>query len=98
MPSLILLALLILAILVIVYLIRRRNNPSRTWQTQKKQDNELKILAFLHDNESATNNDIEKLLKVSDATATRYLSELEQEGKIEQLGITGRAVRYTLKK
>jgi predicted HTH transcriptional regulator len=98
MPSLILLALLILAILVIVYLIRRQTNPSRTWQTQKKQGNEEKVLAFLHDNESATNNDIEKLLQVSDATATRYLSELKQEGKIEQLGITGRSVKYVLKK
>ncbi|PIR87759.1 MAG: hypothetical protein COU10_03010 [Candidatus Harrisonbacteria bacterium CG10_big_fil_rev_8_21_14_0_10_45_28] len=45
-----------------------------------------------------TNNDVEALLKVSDATATRYLDELESDGKIEQKGTTGRGVKYFLKK
>lgn len=44
-----------------------------------------------------TNNDVEKMLGVSDATATNYLEELEQEGKIVQQGKTGRSVFYTLK-
>ena len=42
-----------------------------------------------------TNDEVEKLLHVSDATATRYLSALEKEGKIQQVGKTGRAVEYT---
>jgi len=44
-----------------------------------------------------TNNDIEKLLGVSDATATRYLDELESDGKVIQKGKTGRYVKYFLK-
>ncbi len=42
-----------------------------------------------------TNDEVEKLLHVSDATATRYLSTLEQEGKIQQAGKTGHSVFYT---
>ena len=42
-----------------------------------------------------TNDEVEKLLHVSDATATRYLSALEKEGKIQQVGKTGKAVEYT---
>ncbi|KKS55643.1 MAG: polymerase III, subunit gamma and tau protein [Candidatus Magasanikbacteria bacterium GW2011_GWA2_42_32] len=42
-----------------------------------------------------TNDEVEKLLHVSDATATRYLSALEKEGKIQQVGKTGKAVAYT---
>ena len=41
-----------------------------------------------------TNDEVEKLLHVSDATATRYLSALEKEGKIQQVGKTGKAVEY----
>lgn len=42
-----------------------------------------------------TNDEIEKLLHVSDATATRYLSALEKEGKIKQSGKTGKGVSYS---
>jgi len=35
---------------------------------------------------------------VSDASATNYLSELESEGKIEQVGERGRFVSYRLNK
>jgi len=37
---------------------------------------------------------VENLLLVSDATATRYLDELEKEGKIKQVGKTGKGVFY----
>jgi len=56
-----------------------------------------KILKYLRAKGKVTNNDIEKLLGVSDATATRYLDELEKEGKVRQIGTTGHAVFYTLK-
>ncbi len=42
-----------------------------------------------------TNDEVEKLLRVSDATATRYLSALEKEGKIRQVGKTGHGVVYS---
>ncbi len=66
-------------------------------QGKKKAKNKEKILKFLRENKKVANNDIEKLLGVSDATATRYLSELEKEQKVRQIGKTGNAVYYVLK-
>lgn len=54
-----------------------------------------KILEHLNSKNHITNDEVEKLLHVSDATATRYLSQLEREGKIKQIGKTGKAVTYT---
>ncbi|MEK7601446.1 MAG: winged helix-turn-helix transcriptional regulator [Patescibacteria group bacterium] len=59
---------------------------------RKKLD---KILEALTVKGKVTNDEVEKLLHVSDATATRYLSALEKEGKIQQVGKTGKAVEYT---
>lgn len=58
---------------------------------RKKLD---KILVLLDEKRNIANDDVEKLLHVSDATATRYLNQLEKERKIIQVGKTGRAVRY----
>ncbi|MFC1802324.1 FaeA/PapI family transcriptional regulator [Patescibacteria group bacterium] len=44
-----------------------------------------------------TCNDIEEFLDVSEKTARKYLNELEDEGKIEQVGVSGRGVYYVLK-
>ena len=41
-----------------------------------------------------TNDEVERLLRVSDATATRYLDLLEKEGKLRQEGKTGKHVVY----
>ena len=54
-----------------------------------------KILEFLNTNGKVTNDEVEKLLHVSDATATRYLSGLVKEGKIKRVGNTGKGVSYT---
>ena len=54
-----------------------------------------KILEFLNMKGKITNDEVEKLLHVSDATATRYLSTLEKDGKIKQVGKTGTGVAYT---
>lgn len=62
---------------------------------QRKNKKLEKILNFLATNHKITNDEVEKLLHVSDATATRYLSQLEKEGKIKQNGTTGHAVFYT---
>ena len=59
---------------------------------RKKLD---KIMETLTVKGKITNDEVEKLLHVSDATATRYLSALEKEGKIQQVGKTGKAVEYT---
>ena len=56
--------------------------------------NRNKILAYLIPRSKITNSEIEKLLQVSDATATRYLDELEKEGRIRQIGRAGRSTHY----
>ena len=59
---------------------------------RKKRD---KIMLALTTKNKITNDEVEKLLHVSDATATRYLSALEKEGKIKQVGKTGHGVVYS---
>ena len=43
-----------------------------------------------------TNDDVEKGLGVSDATAQRYLQELESQGKLVQIGTRGKYVKYAI--
>jgi len=54
-----------------------------------------KIMSLFLEKSKITNDEVEKLLHVSDATATRYLSQLEKEGKIVQSGKTGKGVSYS---
>lgn len=75
----------------------RRNGGLISEQARQKEQNKKRILEFLRASGKAGNNDIENLLGVSDATATRYLHELELEGKVQQVGETGQSVYYVLK-
>jgi len=59
---------------------------------RKKLD---KIMTLFLKKQKITNDEVEKFMHVSDATATRYLSQLEKEGKIKQTGKTGKSVFYT---
>lgn len=61
------------------------------FRKRKKLD---QVMGLFAKRTSVTNDDVEKLLHVSDATATRYLSILEKEGKIKQTGKTGKGVGY----
>jgi len=54
-----------------------------------------KIMGMFLKKASITNDQVEKLLHVSDATATRYLEQLEKESKIKQVGKTGKEVSYS---
>ena len=66
-------------------------------RTSAKQENKDKIVVYLKEHGKARNNDLERLLGVSDTTTTRYLDELEEEGLVEQIGATGRGVEYRIK-
>jgi|GEM_PF-1826906 len=74
-------------------------------QAKRKEESRQKILEFLQTNDPSRpdsrqgihNNDVEKLAEVSDATAGRYLSELEREGVLIQHGDEGSGVFYTKK-
>lgn len=60
---------------------------------KRKKLNRVMSLFLKHS--KITNDEVEKFLHVSDATATRYLSQLEKENKIKQVGKTGHAVSYS---
>lgn len=61
---------------------------------EKKREKVDKILEMFSGLKEITNDEVEKLLHVSDATATRYLEQLEKEGKVKQVGKTGKGVKY----
>ena len=65
-------------------------------QNNEKQRNTEKLKDFITNKEKITNNDVEKFLNVSNATAERYLDELEKEGLLEQVGRTGKHVFYKI--
>lgn len=67
-------------------------------QTVRKNANKEKALALIQERGEASNSDIREALGVSERTAVRYMDELEREGKVEQVGNTGRSVQYRLKR
>ena len=71
-------------------LIKARN--AIQFRKRKKLD---RVMSMFLKQSKITNDEVEKFLHVSDATATRYLSELEKEGKIKQNGRTGKGVSYS---
>ena len=81
-----------------MYIARRNTNIGFiAKQMEQKTENKQKILEFVQTNGKIQNNDVEKLAGVSNATAERYLDELEKEGKLIQHGSIGQNVFYTLK-
>lgn len=62
------------------------------FRKRKKLD---RVMSLFLQHSKITNDEVEKFLHVSDATATRYLSQLEKENKIKQVGKTGKGVSYS---
>ena len=62
------------------------------FRKRKKLD---KVMSLFLEKSKITNDEVEKFLHVSDATATRYLSQLKKEGRIKQNGRTGAGVSYS---
>lgn len=69
-------------------------NPLNTLRQRTKRGQLEKVLAEAKRKGSITNDDVQALIQVSDATATRYLDALEKEGLLEADGTTGRHVSY----
>ena len=63
-------------------------------QAKKQQENKQKLIAYLAGKDRITNNEAEKLLGVSDASAERYLQELEKDGILRQVGKKGGWIYY----
>jgi len=66
-------------------------------RSEKRQANLDKIIALFGNDKELTNIEIRKPLGVSSRTAVRYMDELEQEGKVIQVGKTGLSTSYKLK-
>ena len=61
-------------------------NKCRQAIAQKKQKKLEKILQLAKQKQKITNDDVQKLILVSDKTATRYLDQLMKEGKLIRTG------------
>ncbi len=86
----------LLGIALGMYIARRNANAGFIdKQMEQKAENKQKILAFVQEHGKIQNNDVEKLAGVSNATAERYLDELEKEGRLAQHGTIGQGVFYT---
>ena len=75
---------------------KRKENleMANTKRQKKKREKINEILNLFSEKSEITNDEVEKLLHVSDATATRYLETLEKEGKIKQVGKSGKYTHY----
>jgi len=77
-----------------------RNERGKNVELTEKieSDEELEVCdAVVDRSPGITSDEVEKLLDVSGGTARKYLNELEDENKIEQVGDRGRGVYYILK-
>lgn len=70
------------------------NNATNQARMEERQRHLDQIMRYLDSHNQITNDEVQAVLKVSDPTAERYLNELEHEGKITQIGRTGRNVIY----
>jgi len=62
---------------------------------KEKEENLRKLREFIATTDKRITNDlIQAELGISDATATRYLDELEKEGVLTQVGKEGKHVYY----
>ncbi|MBU1092406.1 winged helix-turn-helix transcriptional regulator [Patescibacteria group bacterium] len=85
---------------VVFVLMRKQGNGSPKGrklmevQAEEKEIHIQKIMQHFAGQDKMTNEDVQNLLGVSDATATRYMDELEKEGLVRQVGTSGPNVYY----
>ena len=76
---------------------KRKKSLIQIQAEEKMRDKEAILGLMESGNEPLTNHHIEMMLGIPESSATRYLDELEREGKVVQNGKTGRDVFYTLR-
>lgn len=64
-------------------------------RSQRKSDKLNRIMEFMRTKQSVSNEDVQKLLHVSQSTATNYLSQLTSSGMLKREGIRG-GTKYSL--
>jgi predicted HTH transcriptional regulator len=65
-------------------------------QVRQRQEHLQKVLEMAKSNNQITNDEVQKALGVSDKTTERYLQELENQGKLLQVGERGMKVAYKI--
>ncbi len=89
----------IVAILVwVIFALVKARQKIKFTRERTSSDRLEKAIEYLQKKSKITNDEYQKLVRVSDSTATRDLDELEKLGLIEQIGKKGRGVYYVLKK
>jgi predicted HTH transcriptional regulator len=105
MPVVIILFVVVSLLLIAAYQAGRRQGASLRQdlpsicttaldRSLRKASNKQKILEYLSQNQQATNAELRQLTGVSNRTVVIYMRELEQDGAVERVGQTGRAVHY----
>lgn len=96
--------LIILGVAVVVLLLTRKGREKTAGicaaalgLDAKKRERKEKILGLLKDRGELSNSDIREALGISERSVIRYMDALEKEGRVEQVGNTGRNVMYRLK-
>lgn len=99
METLIILLVAVVLLIAALYAFKvsksRQIEPAHEAREKTHQENKAKIIDFLQENAKISNNDVERILGVKDSMAYKYLEELEQEGRIKQIGTTGKFVHYS---
>ena len=80
--------------LVKISLARELLIKARNMIQSRKRKKLDKVMTMFAKQTKITNDEVEKFLHVSDATAERYLNILEKENQIKQTGKTGHSVFY----
>jgi len=74
---------------------RERSLRGNARKQERARGKIARLMAEIEKRGKISNDEVEKLLHVSDATAARYLAVLVKEGKIKQDRKTGAGVAYT---
>jgi len=72
------------------------DNPLNDARSAEKEAHLAQVLAYAKSHDAVTNEEVQHLVGVSAATAERYLDELEKDGKLSQIGATGKSVSYKI--
>ena len=87
---------LVFAFLVCYWIARKQKNSTNPnfREVNAKENHLTQILENYGTEDEITNDKIQALFGVSDATAERYLSDLEKQGRLKQIGGKGKYVSY----
>jgi len=85
----------IATVLIILFFDGKKNSQKNIYRTSEKAEKLRELAKIIAETDQKITNDfVQDRLNISDATATRYLDELEKEGLIKQIGDTGKHTYY----